>query len=682
MMPEIKKLTNKSALFTVVFCILFGFTFPVMLFFTTYGNLKSVLYTEAEINARLVSKLIMSNPEMWQFETVRLNELLSRRPSNASPEIRRIFDINNELIAESGDSVSSPRISVAREIVDTGEVIGKIEIIRSLRPLLLQTALFAIIGFCSSIVLYRWLPFRELSKSAIELKEATSFLTLVLEASSNAIVVTDPMGKVIMTNSGYEILTGCFQNEIVGNPILNHLNGDISSKLEAYYFNITANQSKERFETTLVSRDGTEQNILCVIEPIVKSGVLEHIVFSANDITERKQREEERLETERQFQQTQKLESLGVLAGGIAHDFNNLLMVIIGNCSLARMNPDQFETKMIEIEKASERAAALCRQMLEYAGQTQIAKSNVNLEKLVIDMVDMLSSTGHKNILIKPVISPNIPVVYGDASQIRQIVMNLIINATEAIGDAQGEIDVMLTKATIIGEQIEYDHLGRVIPAGEYVCLEVTDTGCGMDNETKRKIFEPFFTTKFTGRGLGLSATLGIISGHGGSLQLFSQPGKGSTFIVYLPAQTSDSNKEDEQHVASVPWQGSGTILLVEDDDQVRLIAKTILEKSGFTVIEAVNGKEALELFQQNTDKICLVITDIGMPIMDGYELFFELKKKNPELPIIISSGFGDTDITLRIPSEDMAGLISKPYNPTQLLELLKRVLEDTQVIE
>jgi PAS domain S-box-containing protein len=430
-------------------------------------------------------------------------------------------------------------------------------------------------------------------------------------------------------------------------------------------------------EQELISKDGVPIQARYIGKAIDPADMTKGTIWLIEDITRRKHEEEERKAFEHQFQETQKLESLGVLAGGIAHDFNNLLMVIMGNCALAKIAPETSENRITEIEKASERAAALCRQMLEYAGHSHTVKSQINMGMLVTDMVEMLSSTGHKNVTINPVITPNIPSIYGDASQIRQIAMNLIINATEAIGDAQGEINVMVSKYLTTDDQPEKDHLGRVIPAGMYVCLEVTDQGCGMDEETRRRIFEPFFTTKFTGRGLGLSATLGIISGHDGALQVFSHPGKGTTFKVYLPAQvkTSGGDESHQQVKSPVPWQGSGTILLVEDEENVRFIAKTILMEFGFDVIEAVNGREALELYQKDSAKINIVITDIGMPVMDGYELFFELKKVIPELPIIISTGFGDKAVTSRIPREDMAGLISKPYTMGQMQEVLKSVV-------
>ncbi len=395
-------------------------------------------------------------------------------------------------------------------------------------------------------------------------------------------------------------------------------------------------------------------------------------------VVEHKRIEEEKKVLERQMQQTQKLESLGVLAGGIAHDFNNILAIIMGYCGLTKMDCATAEKNMPHIEKAVERAAALCRQMLAYAGKAELAIFQVNMRVLVDEMVTMLKATLPQNAEINTDLAIEIPFVNGDAGQIRQIIMNLIINASESLGKEQGKIGVSLATATVIAGQSDRDYNGKSIPPGEYVCLEVTDNGCGMDEETKWRIFEPFYTTKFPGRGLGMSAVLGIINSHEGALQLRSQPGQGTTIKVYLPVQKNVSTGDEKISVSvpSAPWRGSGTILLVEDETQVRLIAKALLEHIGFTVLEAVNGKEALELYQRNATDIALVMTDIGMPVMDGYELFSELKKLNPGLPVIISSGYGDAEVTARIGTDSTARLISKPYGADQLREVLKRALE------
>jgi PAS domain S-box-containing protein len=395
------------------------------------------------------------------------------------------------------------------------------------------------------------------------------------------------------------------------------------------------------------------------------------------DITDRKKAEEEKRVFEQQIQQTQKLESLGVLAGGIAHDFNNILAVIIGNCSLAEMNYETARNYIPVIEKAAERAAGLCRQMMAYAGKAPSAPTLVIMWLLVDDVVNMLKTTIRQNVTIKTSYLPDIPTITGDASQLRQIVMNLIINAAEAIGDVQGEVCVSLSKSEIRAGQSVKDHLGTVIPDGRYLCLEITDNGCGMDEETKRRIFEPFYTTKFPGRGLGMSAVLGILKAHNGALQISSQPGEGAAFKVYLPVSKGVATEEESlRQTAPALWQGNGTILLVEDEVEVMSTASAMMKEMGFTVIEAVNGKEALEMYQQGAADITLVLTDIGMPVMGGYELFRELKTIAPKLPIIISSGFGDMDIKSNLPVEEIAGLVSKPYNFYRLREVLQGVVE------
>jgi PAS domain S-box-containing protein len=429
------------------------------------------------------------------------------------------------------------------------------------------------------------------------------------------------------------------------------------------------------FEYKMQNQQSGVRNCLTSVVFYREEGILEGTIL---DITELKQAEEEKQSLVKQLHQAQKLESLGVLAGGIAHDFNNILAVIICNCSLAMQRPKMAEELIPEIETAAQRAAGLCRQMLAYAGKAQFVESHVDVTALLDDMLSMLKSTLPQNVTIKPYLSGDIPSIKADASQIRQIVMNLIINASEAIGEDQGDIVVSLTKTTIGAEQPEKDHLGKTITDGPYICLEITDTGCGMDDETKRRIFEPFYTTKFVGRGLGMSAVLGIITSHKGALQFTSQPGHGTTFKVYLPVQNGESCVESLQQTTPAPWQGSGTILLVEDEPQLIAVAKTLLEVLGFSVIEASNGIEAIKQFRKNAEEIRLVLTDIGMPRMGGYELIAELKKINPELPIVVSSGFGDTVVTSKIAPGDIAGLISKPYNFDQLREVLKGVVEGT----
>lgn len=424
-------------------------------------------------------------------------------------------------------------------------------------------------------------------------------------------------------------------------------------------------------ETVTIQQDDKWLEIK--VDPILSDlGVLTGAVHVVRDVTEKKHAEQKRLLLEQQFHQAQKLESLGVLAGGIAHDFNNILTVIISNCSLLQKRPHMLEELVPEIEAAAQRAADLCRQMLVYAGKAQPVPTHINVAALTGEMVKLLKASIPQNVVISLDLAADIPSIIADASQIRQVVMNLIINASEAIGTAQGCVRIVLETSEIRAGQPVIDHLGSPITPGSYICLEVTDNGCGMNEENMRRIFEPFFSTKFAGRGLGMSAILGIIVAHHGALQLFSQSGHGTTFKVYLPVRTDVSTKEESsQNQSSTPWQGSGTILLVEDEPQLIQIGKMLLEELGFAVIEAANGQEALELYRKNAESITLVVTDIGMPVMDGYQLFNNLKALNPELPIIISSGYGDAQSSSRIKAGEVSGYLNKPYKFDELQEVL-----------
>ncbi len=495
----------------------------------------------------------------------------------------------------------------------------------------------------------------------------------------DAVVYTNVDREVLGINSVFTLIFGFPVEDLVGKKTAFFYESQEEYEGQGEIrFNLTAAERALPYEVNYRRKDGSifpGETLGTAIK--TASGEVIGYIGIIRDITERKQAEKEKQTLEQQFQQTQKLESLGVLAGGIAHDFNNILAIIVGYCGVTKIDFKSAEKNIPEIEKAAERAAALCRQMLAYAGKATLSESQVNVRTLVDEMASMLKTTIPHNVVIKPDLSSDILFIMGDASQLRQVVMNLIINAAEAIGDAEGEIDVKLAKAEIKAERPEKDYLGMIIPPGRYICFEVKDNGCGMDEDTRRKIFEPFYTTKFTGRGLGLSAVLGIIKAHNGAWQMESRLGHGTTFRVYLPVQPGISETEEAQPItASAEWQGSGTILLAEDEEQVKSIAIILLQELGFTVIDAANGKEALELYQQNAADITLVVTDMGMPVMNGYELFHKLKQLNPQLPIIVTSGFGEGDIYLKIPPEEIAGLINKPYRFEHLREVLRGVTE------
>jgi CheY-like chemotaxis protein len=373
--------------------------------------------------------------------------------------------------------------------------------------------------------------------------------------------------------------------------------------------------------------------------------------------------------------QAQKLESLGVLAGGIAHDFNNILTVILGHCYMARNDyiPEQnFIATFEQIEKAGIRAAELCRQMLTYAGKSPLVQERVNLWLLVDEVVKMLQAAITKNVTIELDLKRVVPEIMGDSGQIQQIVMNLIINAAEAIGAANGTIRVALTRVLITDDDVETDTFGTLIKAGGYICLEVADTGSGMDEETQKRIFEPFFTTKFTGRGLGMSAIHGIITSHEALLQMTSNPGDGTTFKVFFPVpQTPDYNSEETSAAAVLSNKTGGTILLVDDELTLRNVGTELLESLGFTILTAQNGKEALEIYRRQSCEIDMILLDLIMPEMGGIETYYELRKMSATLPLIICSGYGVESVEDVISNDLYAGFVQKPYKPNELRNVI-----------
>ncbi len=393
-----------------------------------------------------------------------------------------------------------------------------------------------------------------------------------------------------------------------------------------------------------------------------------------------KKAKEERLKFEQQFQQTQKLESLGVLAGGIAHDFNNILTVILGHCYIVdEDNNIEIGQKehIKQIEKAANRAADLCRQMLSYAGKNSFVQTSINLWLLVDETVKMLHSAIKKNVVFDLDLRCDVPEIIGDSAQIQQVVMNLIINAAEAIGYKNGTVKVVLVRTIVQSEKGESDFLGNAIPPGSYACMTVSDDGCGMDNETQNRIFEPFYTTKFTGRGLGMSAVLGIIRSHYGALQLSTTLGIGTTFKVYFPLSAVSVATETTPTAGFFSIEKCrGTVLLVDDEEGLRFIGSALLRAMGFSVITAADGREALEIYRERGDGIDIILLDLLMPVMGGIAAYQNLREISTEFPIVICSGYNTDEIMEDINNDEHAAVILKPYKPDQLRSVLVKLLD------
>jgi PAS domain S-box-containing protein len=396
------------------------------------------------------------------------------------------------------------------------------------------------------------------------------------------------------------------------------------------------------------------------------------------DISDRKEAEEKRAHLEAQLQQSQKLESLGVLAGGIAHDFNNLLMGILGNAGLALMDLDigsPVRESISGIEAAALRAKELTSQMLAYSGRGRFIIEVVELSEVIASMMNLLEVSISKNVVQRTDFSPQTPPVEADVTQLRQIIMNLVTNASEAIQNRSGTIRIATGALHCDREFLESTYLDDDLPEGAYSYLEVTDTGVGMSPSTVDRMFEPFFTTKFSGRGLGLAAVLGIVRGHSGAIKVLSVPNHGTTvqvlFPVADPAKLTRREPSSECQVVS----GGGTVLLVDDEETVRLVGGQMLERLGYEVVTAADGREALEIFEEDPTRFACVILDQTMPHMGGKECLHNLRKITPDVRVILSSGYSEQELEDRYADEQLAGFIQKPYLPAALAKLLKVTL-------
>jgi PAS domain S-box-containing protein len=516
-------------------------------------------------------------------------------------------------------------------------------------------------------------------KATRALVESENRLRVIFETTPAGVIMITPGGVIGFANQRMAEMFGCPLDELVGTSYLSHIhpeqcdaagaevqhlvNGGIdSTNTERRYIRVDGSDfwghvSSSRYEST-----GNEQT---------------SIVAVIADMTELKQAEEQRRKLEQQMLHVQKLESLGVLAGGIAHDFNNILLAITGNASLAlmRLSPESPAVHYLQqIERAADKAADLARQMLAYSGKGRFVVEVLNLNQVVEEMTKMLHVSISKRASLRYHLDPHLPSVEGDVTQIRQIVMNLAINASEAIGDRDGIISISTGSMECDLRYLREAWLDQSLAEGLYVYLEVADTGCGMSRETMERIFDPFFTTKFTGRGLGMAAILGIVRGHHGAIKIYSEPGRGSTFKILLPASERPAARAVAP-VSEAQWRGSGLVMLVDDEEIIRSIASDMLTELGFDVMTAQDGREAVDLFRRNRERIAFVVLDLTMPYMSGEEAFREMRRIDPEVRVIMSSGYNEHEVTQKFMGKGLAGFIQKPYSLATLMDVTRSVV-------
>jgi PAS domain S-box-containing protein len=509
---------------------------------------------------------------------------------------------------------------------------------------------------------------------ASEKRFRTLYRSMIQSMALHEIICDDDGNPVdyrfLDVNPAFENLLGKTAKEIIGKTVLEILPkteahwietyGKVALGGEPYHFENYSKELDRHFDVVSYSPEKAQ------------------FVVIVTDITAHVRMREKSRELEEKMFQAQKLESLGVLAGGIAHDFNNILMSVMGNANLAmkRLAAESPAMENIrQIDSATSRAAELARQMLAYSGKGSFVVETLNIDKLVQEMIHILQVSISKHAVLRFNFNPNLPAVDVDATQLRQVIMNLVINASEAIGERSGVIAISTGAMDCDRDYLQSTYLDEELTEGLYVFFEVADTGCGMDRYTLDHMFDPFFSTKFTGRGLGMAAVLGIVRGHKGAVKAYSEVDKGTTFKVLLPASTRPETLYDLQNPEMV-WQGDGTILLVDDEESVRAICKDMLQDLGLDVITASDGREALKLFQENRDQISGVLMDMTMPHMDGEQAFRELRRIDPTIKIIMASGYNEQEISQKFLGKGLSGFIQKPYCISKLAETLHSLVE------
>jgi signal transduction histidine kinase/integral membrane sensor domain MASE1/CheY-like chemotaxis protein len=523
----------------------------------------------------------------------------------------------------------------------------------------------------------------ERRRTARALARSEAHLRSVVESTADALMAVDRDGRVSLTNRSFAALwdpddgvppRGRLEFE---DPKVTHLmegtGDDVFPSLLATHhtlldeIRLDDGRTLERYSA-----------------PLVRQGLVTGRIWSFRDLTERRRAEEERQRLEQQVQHAQKLESLGVLAGGIAHDFNNLLVAIMGNADLAAgaLDPGHPAHDLVdEVIRASQRAGDLCQQMLAYAGKGRVAVGAVDLNEVVQEMGELLGVSISKGADLRLELEPGLPPVQADVVQLRQVVLNLLTNASDALARGRGEIR-MCTYRTgpetfdPAASVLDGRPIGRVL-----VALEVADTGEGMDDATRARIFDPFFSTKAQGRGLGLAAVLGIVRGHRGTLELWSEPGKGTRMRILLPAMHHPAG------VAARPEPGygvpgpeaqpfGGTVLVVDDEASVREVAGRMLRRAGLEVVEAVDGLDAVARYRERPGGIDVVLLDLTMPRMGGAEAAVELRRVDPDVRIVLSTGYSDQAATAA--GAGSLPLLRKPYRREELMARIRQALEES----
>ena len=507
-----------------------------------------------------------------------------------------------------------------------------------------------------------------------ELRESEARLQGFIRHSPAAIAFKGLDGRYLLINPRTATLVGRPGPEILGRTDEELVPAELRAWHRELDERVLHGRQELQVEQHWVRADGAAFDLIVDRFPLVDAtGQCWGLGLFATDITERKQ-------ADRALLQSQKLESLGVLAGGIAHDFNNLLGAMQGNVELAmtEVSLERAQPFLQTLKGLMAKASGLLGQMLAYAGRGKASLSRLDLNEVVEEMTRLLGTAISTRARIRLDLQPDLPAMAADPSQIHQVVMNLVLNASEAISGPQGVITITTRRQLVSRTLIDAVYPGQSLRPGPHVVLEVEDNGSGMRPDVLKKIFDPFFTTKFTGRGLGLAAIHGIVRSHQGAIRVYSEPGKGSTFRVLFPVEPGSLEPEAAETPAAPaagPDPAGGLVLVVDDEDEVRAVAVAALERAGLATLQARDGLEALRRFEQHRDRIRLILLDLTMPNLDGEGAYRQIRRRDPRVPVILTSGFNQAEVLGRFQGGGLSGFLKKPFELGPLVELVRKAM-------
>jgi len=649
---------------------------PGAYFAVSYQYMIGSLDTQAEVNAHALTHIVVANPSMWPFAQVRLAELLERRSSRQVPEARRILDSRGRLVAESADPLAPPIAARRHPVNDAGSIVAEVEVARSLRPLLLETGVALVAALLIAGLVFaalRLVPLRAIRQAYESLEESERRYRSLYESMGEGMalhrIAFDGDRKavcfsVVDANPAFARMLD-LEAHVAGTDGASLAGGALMPFLPDM---LRAVETGERFAFELALPRPPRTLRFSVSSP--RPG---HFATLVEDITGRKQAEAMRFRD--QLDQAQKMEAVGCLAGGVAHDFNNILTIILSFASaLAEDLQGEQRENAVEIQRAGQRGAALTRQLLSFSRRQVLRPEVLRVDEVVANLVKLIGRLIGEHIELSFRTVGSIGCIFMDPSQLEQVLVNLAVNARDAMPEG-GKLAVEARNAVVTpGEEKP----AGVAP-GPYVVLSVSDTGIGMDDATRKRIFEPFFTTKPRGKGtgLGLAMVFGAVEQSGGHIDVASVPGAGTTFTIHLPRVEVAEASPGEEPPAVAPSGCGERILLVEDEPQLRSAVRLFLVAAGYSVVEAATADEGLAVFEADEDRIDLVLTDLVMPGMSGVALGRAIRTRRP-VPVLYMSGFSEEVVSGKesIPPERF---VQKPFDRATLLRRVRAALADSQ---